>query len=292
MFEKPRRLLIHTFLVPLLFWASGLVLGADVNRDGANCQPIEGWMVIPQKSIKEHRADWDTADASGSGWRVRLREDGRGVQACRCTLKQDCHPKDDRPKAQMPEGAVWRYDLEEGAGVLAGSNRGEFGGEVWLFSEDLRRRQQLAREPAVHVFALQSNVYVVLGWSHLGLSKGDIYRLDSSPGGRSYKLKVVAKLGEMPFVFARQKDCEYLVGQTRVGRFCSSGKLTIVAGPSPDRARPDIRSIDEFPRLAPDPINAVVDENGTLFVGVAGGVVRVQRNDHLGTLDWLAPAVN
>jgi hypothetical protein len=279
-------------LASVFFGALGASSAAEANDAAAHCLQVKGWTSISYKSINQHRGRWEADEASGHGWRVRLGGDGQGVEACSCTVSLDCYPKPDSPRPSLPEGVAWKYDLGGGNKFLAGSNRGEFGGEVWASTEGSGERRILATETAALIFKIEPTVYVVLGWAHLNMSEGDVYRLTVTPDNRPDKLEFRATFGEMPIVSIQHKDCEYLVGNTRIGQFCSSGVLRILAGPSPNRRRPDMRSIEGFPSIVPGPINAVMGGDGFLYIGASGGVVRVNPSSHQPSLEWLVPVSN
>lgn len=79
--------------------------------------------------------------------------------------------------------AAPKFGLTVDGGVLAGTNRGEWGGELVLLRPDAGQ-QLLLEKNVAGIHRLGAHVVVVTGLAHLGLREGALYRVAPGADGR------------------------------------------------------------------------------------------------------------
>lgn len=77
---------------------------------------------------------------------------------------------------QIPPGEVLVHEVD--AGFLVGTNSGEFGGGVWWFSRDGRRRRRILQANCVAIASSGRHAIIVSGLAHMGARLGEIHVLE------------------------------------------------------------------------------------------------------------------
>src|SRR5262245_29001450 len=190
--------------------AWGLAPGSSATRPlpaKGQVDPFAGWTSQAPEAI-----DWETsAGAPAVEWFVRI-ENGRVAvgepQEQEPPLPFQIEPIPRRGAVDLAGG---RQVVAVEGGYLVGFNAGEFGGGVWWFSKDGRRRQKLtlrASESLDDYIAENLQAFVPLGREVLafeGLTHG------GSDDGRVVRLSRGPKGAWRPALFAQLDTCPHAV---------------------------------------------------------------------------------
>jgi len=89
-------------------------------------------------------------------------------------------------------------------GWLVSFNQGEFGSELWWFSENGESSYKISNDQANQFISLNKNVYAIQGLSHMGSSRGSLTKIDKRDGRWISIIQV--GFGESPEAISRMED--------------------------------------------------------------------------------------
>jgi len=90
-------------------------------------------------------------------------------------------------------GLIDVFEVEDG--YLVGFNRGEWGGELYWFSKDGKKRYEISRHQIVQFIKRDNKIYAIEGLAHLG-TKGSIIEIEKQK--RKWVAKEFLKLSTAP----------------------------------------------------------------------------------------------
>ena len=249
------------------------------------CQSILNWKT-KQPHVLSHKSLEIKNLTDGIRWKSSLGLNGE-ISGCKCEVFHDCFNTriSGKTKPAFIQYATWSLELSDSKGWIVSDNQGEFGGEVTWYSNDGLNKNTLLKDNSSSYFQIGENVYILVGLSHLDMSRGCIYRLVQNEKG-DWHLVQVANFGENIFLTTEVKaECTFLIGESRIGKFCSNEILLIGAGPPSNK---DVSSFNESILIVPDPTNVISDEHGDLYVGSSVGIVRIRTKTKHYQITWLS----
>lgn len=107
-----------------------------------------------------------------------------------------------------------RHAIEVEDGWLVGFDVGEWGGGLWWFSPDGRRRQHLIDENVQGLAKHPRGVIALVGLGHLSIDRGRAFNVTKKSDGK-YAASLIADLGSKPDAFVRESSDSVLVADWR-----------------------------------------------------------------------------
>lgn len=96
-------------------------------------------------------------------------------------------------------------------GWLIGFNKGEFGGALYWFSRDGKRRYKISDHQIIDFVVQPDGIYAIEGVAHLGLSIGSVIRVARATARSRWKATTVTKLPFAPSALSLRKDRTMLI---------------------------------------------------------------------------------
>lgn len=110
-------------------------------------------------------------------------------------------------------------------GWLVGFEAGEWGGSLWWFSADGKRRQKLSSENIVYFVKLSSEVLALGGLNHMSIDTGKALTVKKDRSGR-YRAQLFANLDGEPAAYVQETPDSVLILTTQgVRRLKSSASI-------------------------------------------------------------------
>ena len=116
-------------------------------------------------------------------------------------------------------GLIDAFEVDDG--YLVGFNRGEWGGELYWFSKDGKKKYEISKQQITKFIERDDKIYAIEGISHLGMSKGSIIEVKKKK--RKWTTTEYLKLPTAPEV-AQLDGKNNLVVVTSSGIFLDSNK--------------------------------------------------------------------
>lgn len=285
---RTNRILRNTKILLRAFVTASLIFSKISSADtclaesyDSQCENIAYWRKT-SPHVLNHASPETRNFLKGIRW-IPIVEGGQ-INGCRRFVSTACRSTDKMPGPV--ENATWTLALGDTKGWIVSVDRGEFGGEVSWYSHDGLVKSVLLAENSRSYFEIGNNHYILTGLAHLSQSNGSIYRLTQDDAG-NWSLVRSAIFGEYVYLNTKARNgCVYLIGETRVGKFCTERQLVIGAGPQPQATT---SSFDNFPTLIPSPTNVLMPKRDTLYVGSSAGVIKILTNSTPYSVVWLTP---
>lgn len=186
-------------------------------------------------------------------------------------------------------GIIDAVQVEDG--YLVGFNRGEWGGELYWYSKNGKKNNEIVGSifsSPIQFIKRDNKIYAITGLSHMGMSNGNIIKIDKEQ--KKWKVEEYIKLPDAPCAIQLDSKDNMLV-------FTSSGLYSIDKEANLDTLsikirHPIIPTIEvEFPNdtiiIKQKPINvhpkwlwgflypnSMVIQNDVVYVGMRGGVYK------------------
>ncbi len=177
----------------------------------------------------------------------------------------------------LPVNADYRgrqFAVRVADGWLVGFNAGEWGGHLWWFSPDGRKRYKVSDDQTTGFVQTPMGLLAPEGLAHLSLSRGKIIRLTRTAQGR-WQSADFAALGDAPSAAALDADGSLVVITTRkLVRVLPTGEVILLQN-------------GVWWGLYPN--SMVRNGAGDFYVGMRCYVVRVSTSPAGTRLDWLLP---
>jgi hypothetical protein len=164
--------------------------------------------------------------------------------------------------AALPLPTQWggpRRFLQRPAGYLVGFNRGEWGGALLWYGNDSKLRKSLIDDNVVEIIPAGGALVAFVGLAHLGMDEGHAVEILETP--KSFAVGRSVDVGSAPCAAAREGSGSFLVvtfkGLSRVSADFKATKLL--------ESRWGILY----------PTSMVIAKNGTVTIGMRGGVARL-----------------
>ena len=192
--------------------------------------------------------------------------------------------------------AVWAED-----GYLVGFNNGEWGGKLYWFSKNGKKKYEIARSSPIQ-FIKRSNIfYAITGLSHLGMSDGNIIKIEKEE--KKWVAKKYLKLPDAPNAIQLDSKNNMLVftvsGLYSIDEEANLNTLAvkfrrptipIIELPgSVDTLRVIQKPIEVCPKWVWGFLNpsSMVIQNDVVYVGMRGGVYKFDITTK--KEEWLLP---
>lgn len=233
--------------------------------------PPEGWGRISEPS----EALLNCANRSRQEWRVSLHEgkvriepDDESRPGARQALPFKLSPK------LFPTGG-WSHSLAVKDGYFVGSDGGEWGGALYWFSSNGKKRRQLAKENVRGlVRSGPDEVFSLHGLNHLGERRGSVRWFKQGADGQ-WALSEEKPLDAGPQTFTATGDGAYVMTATSLTKV-GPGRQVKVLAPVPTG------------QLYPNSL--VVDAGGALWIGMRHFVLRLVPGEEKVTREWFVPS--
>lgn len=258
----------------LMFLATGLwMLGAGPGPVEAPRKLADWYATAPPDGERWSQANHD----SKHEWVVKL-EGGEVVVGLQGQARPPSplpfeveHTADDFTFA----GTVLAFRVDDG--WIASFNKGEFGGSVWWFAPDGRRRYRISGENVEGFVPTKAGVLMLEGLCHGSADEGSLRQLARNPDGLWASVPF-ADLGDPPFVAARLGDDALLV--------VSNKRLARV-----DLATKRVEFlVDAAFWHSLYPTSIVVEPSGRVAIGMRRGVARLDKVGADAKVEWLLPS--
>jgi hypothetical protein len=180
-----------------------------------------------------------------------------------------------RPKGTYAPYLVGlRYIAKVDNGWLVGFNAGEWGGTLWWFSPDGKKRYMISKDQVCGFLPSRVGLLALEGLGHLGLSRGKIIRLRKLNG--RWATERFVDLGSAPYVAIQDVDGSIIVATSaellRVQ--LNKKKTVLLSGSSWSGTYPN---------------SMVRAPSGNLYLGMRYAVVKITRNKSAYKAQWLIP---
>lgn len=232
--------------------------------------PPEGWGQISEPS----QALLDCANRSQHEWQVSLHEGKVRIEPNAVSRRgaRQALPFKLPPKI-FPTGG-WSHSLAVKDGYFVGSDGGEWGGALYWFSANGKKRRQLAEENVRGLVASGPDEVLSLhGLNHLGERRGSVRWFKQDADGQ-WALSEEKPLDAGPHTFTATGDGVYVMTATSLTKI-GPGRQVNVLAPVPTE------------QLYPNSI--VVDAGGALWIGMRHFVLRLVPGGEKHTREWFVP---
>jgi hypothetical protein len=233
--------------------------------------PQEGW-----KQVSEPSQEFlDCANGSQHEWRVSLHEGKVRIEP------DDVSRRDARPPLPFklpprlfPTGG-WSYALAVKDGYFVGSNGGEWGGALYWFSANGKKRQQLAKENVRGLVAVSPDEVLSLhGLNHLGMRRGSVRWFKQGADGQ-WALSEEKPLDAGPDSFTATGDGVFVVTATSLTKI------------GPGR---QVKVLEPLPTWMLYPNSIAVEAGGGLWLGMRHFVLHLVPRGEKFTREWFVPS--
>jgi len=231
---------------------------------------ISKWITVtpPTESTSSMAANWSTHE-----WRVVL-ENGV-VYARQRNIEEVSGEKPDFKIPASKEMNGERHYILVPDGWLVGFNAGEWGGSLWWFSATGKDYYKISDDQIVSFLKRDGEIMGIEGLAHLGISKGNIIKVEKNKDTGKYVSLQILNLNAAPEAAILDTDNSVIVVTTS-GLFRASGdKLTKI--------------VDGF-WLTLYPNSIVVDAQRNAYIGMRQGVAKISLSDSNQKIDWLVPS--
>lgn len=229
---------------------------------------LEGWRVANPPAL--HEVDW------GKRWFVSL--DGGSVRVADQTyvLQLTEDPPFEIVQGRAEEGLAGDIHAAKVTdGWIVGFNAGEFGAGLWWYSPDGRDRIHISSDQVITYLRSHARLFALSGLDHLGLSYGSIIELVQLDDKR-WKSITLAKLRYQPdAAFVADDETIFVVAGDTLVRIRRDGTVSTMVEKAFWRGR--------------RPNSIVVDAEGSVYIGMVGGVASVATNGDKTNVTWLTP---
>jgi hypothetical protein len=220
----------------------GVVLYSIASCKRTSDDPLIDWTAIPGEPA-QNAIILQQAEASQCVWRV-----ARDANTRRITIQQTMRG--------AHEVHVVRLQTE--AGLLVGTNDGEWGGSLSLTDENGILRKRLLDKNVLQLLPSKSGVLVFTGLLHLGSDEGAVW-LYSKGGDSTWSIRKIDDLNGKPSAVSSNNGDALAVGGHGVYRLDQALSLTEIPLP--------------FTQILPNSI--AEDADGRIYVGMNAFVVRL-----------------
>jgi len=245
-----------------------------------------GWYVYPESKLKNlDETTLRCFNYSHNEWQVT--NEGNGVSI---TERPSPRGKDDfppvpswppllKPQEGMPGRTVsagLRSAMHlENAWLLA-YDGGEWGGGLWLTSEDGSKTKRIVENNVRAVVPIEGGILVLSGLAHMTEDFGNAF-IFSNPDGLNIALQHTVHLDGEPSAYAKQPDGSVLFVTTRgLCRITQFGEL---------------KNLTYFPRWTSSqyPNSMVVASDGSIFIAMRMFVLKLHQESGGYSAEWLLP---
>ncbi len=245
--------------------------------------PLEKWKVSdPPRELSDELTKYNNY---GTAWqvfikngRVGVRPEAAGAQKTvrlpfdfiRVTVGQE--PKT-KPGTCLCNK---KYVVKVADGWLRFANAGEWGGRVDWFSPDGVRHYKISIDQVSDYAQTPAGLFAVQGLAHLSSSRGTFLRFEQNAAGK-WQSRTIVDLESAPYSLLTE----------------TGGTFLIVTGDRLIRVHPADKTVTQLAKanfwniLYPNSL--VAAPNGDFYIGMLGGVVRLEKANGAYKVRWLTP---
>jgi len=258
---------------------------------------LKNWKNYPVPTTDEVKNNMQEYNHSKNDWVVYLDEDEIRVDDVR-NYKRN-------PRAKLPfiikqsnsniinisaplAGLIDAVEVEDG--YLVGFNRGEWGGELYWFSKNGKKKYEISGHQIVQFIERDNKIYAIEGLAHLGLTGGSIIEIKKQ--NRRWGAKEFLKLPTTPQAIKLDSKGNFIVVTFGTNwSFGKEGNGVII------NATPGLFSIDRdanIDTLVKDGMwadylypSSMVIQNDIVYIGMRKGIYRFDLSEKKD--EWLLP---
>ena len=258
---------------------------------------LKNWKHYPVPTTDEVRSNAPEYNYSQNDWVVYLDEDEIRVDDVR-NYKRN-------PRTKLPfiirqsnsnminisaplAGLIDAIEVEDG--YLVGFNRGEWGGELYWFSKNGKKKYEISGHQIVQFIERDNKIYAIEGLAHLGLTGGSIIEIKKQ--NRRWGAKEFLKLPTTPQAIKLDSKGNFIVVTFGTNwSFGKEGNGVII------NATPGLFSIDRdanIDTLVKDGMwadylypSSMVIQNDIVYIGMRKGIYRFDLSEKKD--EWLLP---
>ncbi len=179
--------------------------------------------------------------------------------------------------AQEGNAGEW-FSVQASDGWIIGFNAGEWGGGLWWYSPDGKRRYKISDVQVVGFFKTDAGLFALEGIAHMSISRGQIVKLVKGAPGR--------------WMSSRFVD---LGGAPEVGVVAPDGLLTVATHDRLLRVNLVTKGMEVLLANAfwggLYPTSMVIAPSGAVYIGMRHGVAEVEKAGGAFRAKWLIPTV-
>ena len=181
-------------------------------------------------------------------------------------------------------------DVEEvDDGYLTGFNRGEYGGELYWFSKDGKKRYEVSGHQIVQFIKRDDKIYAIAGLAHLTTSKGSIIEIEKKK--KKWVATEYLKLPTTPVAIQLDSKGNFIVVTDGINWSFNKAGMCVI------NATPGLFSIDRDANI--DTLvkagmwgdylypSSMVIQNGVVYIGMRKGVYKFDLTTKKD--EWLLP---
>jgi hypothetical protein len=184
-------------------------------------------------------------------------------------------PDVDTTDTDVPEYGE-RHILKVSDGWLVGYNHGEFGANIWWFSDNGREKYKISDEHIVAFFIWNDRIYALEGLAHLCNKEGMIITI-SQDADNKWASSVFAELPEVPAASVMRKGNLYVVtSDSLIVKVAGNGTVSNI--------------VENGFWWSLYPTSIVIDQNWNAFIGMRQGVAMCSIGKQEPELKWLVPS--
>ncbi|SIO02252.1 hypothetical protein SAMN05444166_2077 [Singulisphaera sp. GP187] len=247
---------------------------------------LSNWITLPPPQVGDDR--WNAANAdSQHEWVVLLRGDRPSVRP-RIDAREKGSPYPERQEAYPPMPfTIQQGSMQEGLsgewfsvqvtdGWVIGFDKGEWGGALWWFSPDGKKRYKISGDQVSGFFKTDAGLLALSGIAHGTISRGRIIRLTRGGDG-----------------FWHSEHFVDLKGAPETAVIGADGALIVATHDRLLRVHLDSGSIDVLLKDAfwggLDPKSMILAPSGAIYLGMRHGVTQVEKMGAAYRAKWLIP---
>lgn len=249
---------------------------------------LSKWLRTQPPSLGDerwHAANNDTEHA----WVVYMLKDRPSVRLRVVKLekgspipdRQESYPRMpfvvEQGSAKEGRAGEW-FSVQVSDGWIIGFNAGEWGGALWWYSPDGKRRYKISEDQVVGFIKTDAGLFALEGLAHKSISRGRIVKLAKDNEGRWVSSNFV-ELGGAP----------------EVGVLASDGLLTAATHDRLLRVNLVTKRIEVLFKNAfwggLYPTSMVIAPSGAVYMGMRHGVVELKKAGDIFRAHWLIPNI-
>jgi hypothetical protein len=173
------------------------------------------------------------------------------------------------------QGPPVKYILPVSDGKLVGYNRGEWGGDLWWYSEDGKSKYKISDDQIHGFIKTSSDIFGLEGYNHMTFLRGRLVKITKDKDTNKWHSKKFLNFDDLP----------------RAGTLDKNDSMIIVAGNS--LVRVSLKGKAQY--LVKDghwgdliPNSIVVDSNDNFYIGMSIGIITGSLSNP-SQIQWLVP---
>lgn len=178
------------------------------------------------------------------------------------------------PDSEYPAGT--KYVKKVDNGYLVGFNAGEFGASLWWYGEEGQTKYKISDDQIRGFFVNNGDLLAVEGLAHITISEGTLIRLSKDSSNKWVSTRLV-DFRDAPYAATVSADGDiFVVTSNMLTRVSPVGDMAVL--------------IDDAFWWCLYPTSVVVTADTTVYIGMRGGVAKIENRRESWETTWLLPS--